>query len=613
MFNLNSTYIAATTFSLLSAANLYAAPVQDGAQLAINEINVGGPGAFFVEIVNNSGQTQDLGSILIQSSQGVLSLSSAPPLAPGEYFIVNRGEGTGPYSNSSIDSPILGSLSPAGDSMSFSQPLMHVMKDTVVLRDGDMIIDAVSYGTSKDDSALYNEAVAAGEFAPGTFVDTSFSYSSVNLGRNGSSADTNLLSDDWALHGGADSFNISPGAANVKSFTSEKEVVRHFQTIMNQGLVNGLGINVTYADHSNFGGSFPLTTDHSFTTDSPEFGQHVLAGPSVDYFVPTVNGQYDIYSYGTFTDGSLMVTGLFIETVRTQFQSRYVSLVVTLANGDQYEYTEGEAFTYTGTWGDYVVDQTRTVTAWDGIERSTASNQKISWDPKMAEVTSMTTETAISRDYPANPPMITAYQAWVDNGSVGLSPNAPYTTEIINFVSSSSLNASGVVIDFDNYTIDHGAFGSAVQENCSITMTRTGFSSIEATNSYFFNGPVPTEVSQQVNVSIFFPSEDMSIQGVYSHDDVAVATFNQYIDPVRCASLRGEPGFWSWVGWGLATAVTGAACAVGTTITATATGLATVTTLGAATPGMVMGTGAVGGLCATASTAVGNGLWPGGN
>jgi hypothetical protein len=566
--------------------------------LVINEVHVGGLGTPFIELRNLSSKAQALSTVTIESSQGVISLASAPPVPAGGFFTIARSPASA------------AGLTPDGRTLLVGSALLHVMKDTLLLKDSSQIVDAVSYGTTRDTSARYSAAVGAGQFGAGQFVNTSSCYTQCTIGRKASSSDSNNLGVDWDLHGGANSFNASPGEPNAASLTAEKDTVQHFQEIFNQALVNGIGFDVQYADHLQFTAGNPSTTQHEFHVDAGTFGLSVLSGASTDQFVALSNGQYDLVSQGVFQDGSLMISASITERVRTHSHSRSVALSIVTDQGDQYDYSEDAESTYTGAWGAYSIAHERTVIAWDGISRTTTSTQSIGWNPALAEVTTLSSTVKLSRDFPANPPSIVDYANWVAGGGVGQSPNAPYTTEKIDYQCVGSLTGSSLKLVYPTYSIDHGQFGSAVQNNTLLVATPTSATDTVVTYGYDFVGPTNASVEQTIQASIDFATLDIALNGEMFLNGASLATFSQYIDPLRGPAAVQGGGVWAWVKWGAATFVTGAACALGTTATAIGTGLATVTTWGATTPLMLGGTGAAAGACAVASTAVGNSLWP---
>ena len=592
---LSLTTLGASFIGMLPSTWAQPQPTQS---LVINELNIGGVGPQFLEIRNTSAEQQSLDGVLVESSQGTIRLDYQGPLAPGGYFVVIRSATDG------------GDGDADGQSLSIGQPLMHVMKDTLLLKRGDEILDAISYGTSCDDSARYAKAIDAGQFDAGSFVDISTCSSSVNLGRSKSSADSNDLQQDWSLHGGADSFQSSIGADNARTMSREKETVRHFQTLMNQAFVNVLGANVQFADHSLFRSGSPSTTAHSFSIDSLEFGSHILVGNGSDEFVPLASGQYDIVSNGTFADDSLLVYARFVDQVRTSSMGRTLDLIVITPDGDQFEYQEVLDSRFSGAWGDLTVDHTRTVVAWDGITRNTQSSQRISWDPQEAEVSSVHSTLDLTRDFPAQPPTIGDYANWRDGGADGSSPCSPYTTEAINFECEMNAVADGLEVVFRTYEIDHGSYGSATQDNALLTVTRTGESQVDTTYTYDFNGPVSAHVEHSVRGKVLFPSEDVMLQGTISQDGDVLSELAMYIDPVRSPLAAVDSGFWDWVVWGAATFVTGAVCAVGTAVATGATVVVGTVTLGTGVPAGVVGIGATGGACAVVTGAACNGLWP---
>ncbi len=606
MFRATHVYLPLSTAfaSLLSWApwspTPAALPAAPPPSIVINEVHVGGVGVPFIELRNLSSKAQSLAGMTIESSQGSVSLGVAPSIPAGGYFVIART----PASEAG--------LTPDGWTLRVGSPFLHVTKDTLLLKSGGQILDAVSYGTTRDTSSRYNAAVSAGQFLSGQFVNISSCFTQCTIGRKASSADTNNLATDWDLHGGANSFNASPLVANAATLSGEKDTVQHFQQIFNQGLVNGLGFNVTYADHALFLAGNPSTTQHSFHIEAGSLGTYTLTGAGSDQFVPLSNGQYDIVSQGSFADGAFKVLASITERVRTNSQSRSVALTVITAAGDQFDYIEDATYAYTGSWGAYSIDHVRTVQAWDGVTRTTNSTQSMNWNPSLAEVTMLSSTVKLSRDFPANPPSIADYSAWVAGGGIGQAPNAPYTTEKVDYQCVGSLTGSSLKLSYPLYTIDHGAYGSAIQDNTLLMASALSPTDGIVSYSYDFVGPTMANVEQVVNTSLSLPSFDFALNGELLIDGASLATFSQYIDPLRGPALAQEGGgFWSWVGWGLCTAVTGAACAIGTTATAVGTGLATITTWGAATPTMIAGTGAAAGACAVASTYVGNSLWPG--
>ena len=105
--------------------------------LVINEVCLGGQSAQFIELRNSSASPFSFVGVVLDTAAGSFALGAAPDLAPGQHFLVLRAP--------------TGELGLSGDGRTFgiaSAPA-HVMKDTVLLRRGHTILDAVAYGTSK--------------------------------------------------------------------------------------------------------------------------------------------------------------------------------------------------------------------------------------------------------------------------------------------------------------------------------------------------------------------------------------------------------------------------------------------------------------------------------
>ena len=414
---------------------------------------------------------------------------------------------------------------------------------------------------------------------------------------------------DWALHGGVNSYNASPLNGNASTLSKEDDTVFHFQTVMNQVLVNSIGINVAYATHGTFSAGNPSTTQHTFTVDGPDFGPHVLSGSSSDQFVPLGNGEYDTVSSGTFADGSLSIYLSFVDRVRAASQSRSIAFILVDSQGNAYDYAEEDSSVFTGSWGNCLTTHDRTVDGWDRIRRTSHYSQTLAWAPSLAEVTALTSSVGLTRDFPSNPPSITAYANWLASGGMGTPPNAPYCTEKITFQCNANVVAGGLQLTYPTYTVDHGQHGFASQNNCKMDALRTGGNEITATYVYNFSVAANALVKQVAVATLAPTSKDIAMTGNLSINGLNAAGFTQYIDPIRTPMVQGHTGFWATVWWGAATFVTGAACTVGTIGTAIATGASTVATLGALTPVMVTACGAAGGTCAVATGAVCNSLW----
>ncbi|MEQ1891137.1 MAG: lamin tail domain-containing protein [Planctomycetota bacterium] len=567
--------------------------------LVINEVCLGGQSAQFIELRNSSASPISFSGVVLDTAAGSFALGSAPSLAPGQHFLILQA----PASELGI----------SGDGRTFgiaSAPA-HVMKDTVLLRRGHTILDAVAYGTSKDSSIRYTQAVRSGQLANGTFVNTSNSFTGLDIGRSQSGADTNNLSADWALHGGKDSYGSSPRAENNATMTGEKETVQHFQEQFNQICLNVLGFDVDQADHLSFAAGNPSTTAHLFQIASTDYGAQVLAGTGTDQFVALGNGQYDIVSAGTFASGAMQIAVSIKDSVRATSLSRSLDVVLTTPDGHVYDYKETDTSLFSGAWGNFSINHTRDVVAWDGIKRSTSSTQAISWPAANLAASACTSTLSLARSFPPNPATPAAYQAWVDAGSSGTPPSAPYTTEKVSYVANLSATPGHLGIVFSNYQIDHGVFGQATQDNCTFDLDLTSPTDLTASYSYDFVGPVSASIDIGVTGTLLLPSQDIVLDGALSRDGVQALTYAMYIDPLRGPALLVEDGdWWEWTKWGVATFVTGAACGLGTAVAAGATIVVGTVTVGTGVPVGAAGTAAAAGACAVATTFVGNSLWP---
>jgi hypothetical protein len=217
----------------------------------------------------------------------------------------------------------------------------------------------------------------------------------------------------------------------------------------------------------------------------------------------------------------------------------------------------------------------------------------------------------MTRDFPTNPPTFSTYDAWVANGSIGNPPNSPYVKEKITAAATISGQPGNLAVSFSSYHVDHGSYGQGDYNNFSITSQQAAANQWISNLHFDFTGPVASAVGANSTSTINSTTEDVSTSGTVSRNNAVVAAFDYYVDPLRGAVQGPGHGWFDWVLWTVNTSVTGAVCGIATAVATGATIVVGTVTIGTGVPAGVVGIGVTAGACATATTFVGNSLWPG--
>jgi len=567
--------------------------------LVINEVCLGSPGPAFVEIRNLSASPQSLAAVTLETSQGVFSLSDVTPTLPaGAYFVV---------SESSVQNA---GISPDGLSKCFASHILDQMVDTVLLKRSGQLQDAMSYGTQVDTSARYNAAVNAHEFTAGQFVNINGEFEFTSIGRSGNSADTNNLASDWRTHGGINACRQSAGDPNTAIFAGEDCSVSRLQAFINEALRNVYGISVTSASHANYIGDANSTATHTFDVTNTDFGTRTIVGSATHDFTPSSSpgvGDYSIHNNGSFTDGTLTFSITLDEQRTGNVSTLSMTASVAAPNGVTYPYTESQTYTRSGVRGNYSVAHTRTSTAWDGVQRNVTSTETITWSLSAGVINSTASAVSITADFPPAATSPYSYTSWVQAGSQSPMPNAVYTSETTTFNSVTQVTNGVLTMNFSNYNISHGTYGSATHTNMVFTSSMSG-STLSASYTYDFNGPLgTTHFSTQTTGNYDSLTGDISLHGNFYKDGQLVSSTDSYIDPKLWGWLKKTL---QWAGNIVCTAVVGSVCYLGTCAAIAAGAGLTAGTGGAGAPAGVAIIMFTVGMCATATAATCILLWP---
>jgi hypothetical protein len=182
---------------LLLAASLALVPSAGHAAVVINEVDYDQPGtdtAEFIELRNNGPAAVDLGTYtldLVNGNNGLIYTTVTLPsvsLAAGGYYVIAFGSANTWHSDF-IASPL-------------DNGVQNGSPDAIGLRDGGVLVDAVSY--EGDTAAPYTEGA-------GTLAADDNVTPSLGLSRFPDGQDTNDNSADWSLR------CITPGAPNTSS------------------------------------------------------------------------------------------------------------------------------------------------------------------------------------------------------------------------------------------------------------------------------------------------------------------------------------------------------------------------------------------------------------
>jgi len=584
--------------SILSGASLARA---NG--VVINELDAG-PLSSYVELFNSGPNAVSLDDVTVETSRGVFQWGGFPDdLQPGEYAAA--------FASQPEDASV--STDPSIKIMIVGEPLLGALTDTVLLKQAGSIVDAVTYGVSQDTSSRYTAAVLAGEFASGTYIDCSAQLGEMCLGRSALSEDTNDLSSDWEFTGGRDAYVGSPLEPNSAILGGEDYAVEIFQEMVNQiGINTYLRFDVSAASYANYSGvDSASSADHTFTISGPGIGNDVtMTGTASFTFTPMGRSSARTTVSGTLESGtgkSLSVSATQVISPMTSSGMSEVSAVLTVPLG-VFSYSETVSLTSTGTRGAYSVAQNRSQQGNYGVQRFSSVAGTCAWEVSDGIITANDFSFDIVRDWPITDFPIT--QA---------SPRPPFTTESFTLSGQSAMTGTGNAykVDFDDYSIDYGAEYS--QGNVSNAFVRyTSDPELEqavATNHMLVEyGSLYSDIRVVATMTDELEAKEYTVSSVVYLNTMPSGYSLATVDPATAVDWgkwkkRIKSGAKVGVRWGLI-GVTGAACAVGTTLTGAIAVGATAGSAGTLSgPGLVA-TGVVGGLCAVATTVVVEGTAP---
>ncbi|MBK8180203.1 MAG: lamin tail domain-containing protein [Planctomycetes bacterium] len=578
--------------------------------LRINEVGIGD--VEYVELFNGGASALSLSGCRITTSLGSVSLSNVTQLIPsGGYYVVARMR----------PADVGVSNDPTVPLKVVSAPMTGILADTVVLETaGGAVIDAMAYGTAAPTGPLYAKAVAAGQFPSGQFVNIGAEYGSLALGRNSQGKDNNNLASDWQPHGGAQAYCGSPMKANTAIPVGATETVKMIQARLNQVLLNIYGCDVTSAGHSGYTGNDANSNAvHSLKVQSPIHGALVLTGNLSHTFAGSASGGYTIKTTGTLKDAAAGVQLDVNVNDKRSGTTQTVTVTVNLKDlagaMTQRPYTETVVLAGSGTRGNHAFQQTRSLTDWSGITRSTTASSNVQWTMANGILGSVLTNANIQRDFPIVPNIQTG------------SPNPPFTTERLTFSSTGTRRGDGFDIKYDSWVSDFGAYGQADHQGArmSVTVDDSGQNfQAERVANVTFPSPsgIHTAINVQSSMAVDRATGNIAIESKLFNGAVLLGTATGFIDPAPVVSTV-QGGFWSSLGSGLwtatkwvghigATVVVGGACALGTVVVTGAAGIVDVATLGAATPGSVTAVVVTGGGCVYLSNLTYSATTPGG-
>lgn len=591
---------AAAVASADAMAQIVSNPVLVPNHVILNEVVVGT--LEYIELYNPTNVAKPVNGLVLKTSYGVFGLGDVMnTLAPRQHLLLLRGrpEEARTSSDPAVMIKIVGA------------PILGAMGDTVVLetRTGT-VLDAMSYGVTADTSALYRRAVTANQFPNGQFVDIGQEFTEVMIGRRGNSGDSNNLTADWALHGGANSYVATPLGRNNEVVGGDVYSIKAVQSRVNELFLNTYFANVTTASCSGYAGTDASSTaTHAFAIDSSEFGNVLFTGPVSWNFQGGANGDYTIHYQGSMQSFPAAYQ-LDIDVAESRVGGNStITLDADLFDvgpgGTHRPYHEVVTLGRTGVRGSYSIAQSRTLVDWFGVPRSTSVDQTIQWNVVGGQLASSASGVRIVRDYPTLP------------NRVWSGPNPVFTTETLTYSSLAQATSTGAEVVFPSYQSDFGGYGVADHQNARIdfvadlsnrriSVVRTADITYPDANGWLTRMNITANATQEPATG------NIAIDGHLLESGNEYFTFTGFIDPP--AGVRKWPTWgevWEgtktagkWVGHAAATIVTGGVCAVATTATAGTMGITTLATLGTATPVAVGTTAAVGGACVYVSNIV---------
>ncbi|MGK0303789.1 MAG: hypothetical protein ACI89X_004689, partial [Planctomycetota bacterium] len=436
------------------------------AKFKISEVSAG-PAHCYIEVTNTGTRAGRLANVELVTSAGAFPLANIDTyLKPGEYLMLAR----------SITAEVGISDEPAVKAQIVDTPILNAIQDTVLLRRNGTILDAMAYGRAPDTSANYASAVAGGQFINGQFVNIGAVYGEASMGRDENNSDTNSLATDWSTGGGSDAQIGSPLEKNCAIFAGEYFGMKATQDVVNQTLCNNYYLfDIHLGSYSNFQvtstGDTPeyektMQATHSFQCSSADFGSNfTLSGPLVFDYTDLGGNSFGVTITGTLTAPAIGLTVAIdsTETISPSGSTSDIDVVVT-GWGQSFPWSGQSSLSFTGLRGACTIANTRTSAGEFNIARTTSASSQILWSLSQGEVSSIQNTAAISRDWPAAGRSI----SWGG-------PIAPFTTETINYVSTTSFanNGDGIDMQIAGFVADYGSqFPVSNWNNASFSLLR---------------------------------------------------------------------------------------------------------------------------------------------
>lgn len=547
--------------------------------LRINEVTVGAGGGEFIEIYNPGSGPVDLTGVTIATGTGMFPLGTATVEA-GDYFCLYHDVAAGP----------------GVKCMKVTSGISSYLSDTVLLKSGSTILDAVSFGTTKDGSARYGDAVAAGQFADGQFVDISDVVDGIVIGRSAASADTNSLPADWKVGYALESFGATPGSANTGGELAEKMVTWCMLKRVYETLFTGFGPSVTMSSHTDYSvagntasASYSVTTRPEAGACAPFNAAQTITGTLSTTYTRHGDDGYTFEYWGTLANEVLSLMIATKEDVEQKGHLRKLSISATLAfGGSSHDYAEQTAQAVSGSPAGRHCTLMRSSTDMTGQTRMSSSEYDVT--PTIVAGVAISATGHVHRGcvYPPAIPQVWEWWKWILDGCLGGKPGAVTTTLVEDYDITISNIANGFAVAMANHTLKWGDGKETTwtNEGGSFTVDHaTG--ALSGTYSFNYVKGGDTHIIEKTMSGQIHPNGDLAFTVNVTNDSEPLGSYQGHID-----------GFWGELWHGVATIATGTVCACGTIVVGTATGVASAATVGALTPGAVIATGATVGACA---------------
>jgi hypothetical protein len=547
--------------------------------LHINEVAVGAGGGEFIEIYNASESPQSLAEVTISTGVANFPLGTAT-IAPGDFFLLYHDVAAGP-----------------GDKrMNVTTGLTTYLSDTVLLKSGATILDAMSFGTTLDASPRYAEAVAAGQFPGGQFVNISDVVDSIVIGRDAAGADTNSLPADWKVGYALASFGATPGSANTGGELAEKMVTWCMLKRVYETLFTGFGPSVTMSSHTDYtvvgntaSANYSLTTRPEAGACAPFNAAQTMTGTLSTTYTRHGDDGCTFEYWGTLANGSLSLMIATKEDVEQKGHLRKLGISATLSfGGSSYDYAEQTVQAVSG--GPAGRNYTLIRSSADMTGQARVSSSEYGVTPTIVGGVAISATSHVHRTCFCPPaiPSVWDWWKWIFDGCLGPKPAAVTTTLVEDYDVTISNVANGISVAMANHTLKWGDGKETTWTNEGGAVTAdqaTGALSGTYSFSYVKNGE--THVIEKSMSGQVAPNGDLAFTVNVTNDSEPLGSYQGHVD-----------GFWGELWNAAATIVTGAVCGAGTIVVGAASGVATATSLGTLSLPAVAATGVTMGGCA---------------